>query len=208
MTPTHKFICLYNFKKEGGGKNNMTKRIILSLVMVALVIIATTSATVAYFSDTVTSTNNTFSTGTLDVDLYNQNTNDNLEFSLTDWAPGDETLINFDVLNSGSLPVNLRGYAVGEWNFSPSNPDKVKVIKVERYVGGWQQLANDSNGVNGLFYYSPDGTDLSLYTINNGKRAQMRLTVQFDPTAGDEYEGKVFDVSVVVEAKQVNAPWE
>jgi len=89
------------------------KKIIFSLAIIAAVGAIAIGATRAYFSDTETSAGNTFTAGTLSINLYNQNTTDALQFSLTNWAPGDETLVNFDVLNAGSLPINIRGFAAG-----------------------------------------------------------------------------------------------
>src|SRR3989339_1504122 len=153
------------------------KKIIISLAIVLAVGAIVTAATTAYFSDTETSTGNTFTAGTLTLDVLNQNETTPLNVAVTNWAPGDEALVNFDVLNSGSLPMNIRGFAAGSWNFTPEYPDKVKVTKVERWNDGWVTLASDSNGITGWFYYSPNGQDANLYTIDAGQKAQLQLTV-------------------------------
>lgn len=182
------------------------RKILLSILTIGFVAIVAIGATVAYFSATATSTGNTFTAGTLTIGLLNQNTSDPLQFSMTNWAPGGETFVNFDVLNSGTLLVNLRGFAAGTWESPPGGSDKVKVIKVERWdSGGWQKLASNPAGITGYFYYSPDGTDASLYPVGAGGRAQMRLTVKFDSTAGNEYQDKIFTASITAEAKQTNA---
>ena len=183
------------------------KKIIFSLAIIAAVGAIAIGATRAYFSDTETSTGNTFTAGTLSINLYNQNTTAALQFSLTNWAPGDETLVNFDVLNAGSLPINIRGFAAGVWNTNPVNSDKVKVTKVERWDNGWVTLAADSGGITGWLYYSPNGQNANLYTIDAGQKAQLQLTVVFDSTAGNEYQGKIFNASITTEAKQVNGTW-
>ena len=183
------------------------KKIIFSLAIIAAVGAIAIGATRAYFSDTETSAGNTFTAGTLSINLYNQNTTDALQFLLANWAPGDETLVNFDVLNAGSLPINIRGFAAGTWDFTPVDPDKVKVTKVERWDNGWVTLAADSGGITGWLYYSPNGQNANLYTIDAGQKAQLQLTVVFDSTAGNEYQGKIFNASITTEAKQVNEIW-
>jgi hypothetical protein len=115
--------------------------------------------------------------------------------------------VNFDVKNTGSLPMNIRGFATGSWNFTPSAGDKVSVTKVEAWNGSsWVNLG--TGPFTGYFYYSPSGTDTALYVVNGGDRVQLQLTVKLDETAGDEFQGKTFTTSLQAEGKQTNtAVW-
>lgn len=188
------------------------KNLLVRLALVGGVAASVVTATGAFFSDTETAGNNTMTAGSLDVSVSVQNepttafTNIPLE---DNWAPGEEVLVNFDVNNTGTLPLNLRGAATGTWG-EPGldSQNMVKVTKVERWEGsGWDELVSNPAGITGLFYYSPDGTNTALFEVAPGAAAQFQLTVKFDEAAGNEFESKVFTTAVQVEAKQTNAPF-
>jgi len=91
----------------------MTKKIILSLAMIALVIAGVTSATVAYFSNTAVSHNNTFTMGTVDVANIS-----GLPFMFTDMIPGEQKEWGIiKVRNTGSMPIDLY---IGEKDTTPT----------------------------------------------------------------------------------------
>ena len=85
------------------------KKIILSLAIVGVVAVVTIGGTIAYFSDTETSTGNTFTAGTLDLGLAN--TADSSATSSTsatwasssNWAPGDIVDNTLYMNNNGSI---------------------------------------------------------------------------------------------------------
>lgn len=165
--------------------------------------------TYSYFSKSTTAAG-TLSTGELTVNLLNQNTPDLLTFNAIGLVPGGTTTINFDVKNGGSanIPVNLRGFASGTWDISipSSDPTLIKVTQVEAYFSGaWHTLVTNSSGITGMFYYSADGTNLALYEIAAGDKAQFRLTVKLDETAGDKYQGKTFNATIAVQTKQTTS---
>lgn len=188
-------------------------RIALSLMSIVAALAVVGATTFAYFIDSDEGTGNTFATGTLSIDLLNQNTNDPFqgEALITNWAPGETAFVNFDVLNDGTLPVYLRGFATGEWIPNSLDASLVKVTKVERWNGsGWEKLGEDENGLTGEFYYSTDGTESSLIALEPNQRAQIQLTVVLDGSAGNEYQGKEFVSSLFVQAKQTTegATWD
>lgn len=77
------------------------KKILISLAMIAAVGAIVVGATTAYFSDTETSTGNTFTAGTIDIAVDNQNPWTNT-FTLADMKPGYTDNITFDIQNTGS----------------------------------------------------------------------------------------------------------
>lgn len=182
------------------------KKILLSLLVVGVVGFTAVKATGAFFTDTKNSTNNTFTAGTLSVNVLDQNqdsafASENLK---SNWQPGEEVLVNFDVKNTGTVPVFVRGFAAGTWNLPAlTAQDKVKVTKVERWNGSaWETLMVNPVG---LFYYSPDGTDSSLFSVNAGDRAQLQLTVKLDETAGNDFQAGVFTSTIHVDARQTTS---
>jgi len=186
----------------------LNSRILLGAASILAAIALITGATFAFFSDTETSTGNTFASGTLDVSITDQNSDDLFqgEAVVSDWKPGNQTFVNFDVKNVGSLPVNLRGFAAGTWNVPAlDSQNMVKVVQVERWDGSsWANILSNPSGITGYFYWSPNGNNSALYTVNAGDRAQLRLTVEFDPDAGNDFQGQTFTSSLQVEAKQIN----
>ncbi|KKR68564.1 MAG: hypothetical protein UU09_C0006G0011 [Microgenomates group bacterium GW2011_GWA2_40_6] len=78
------------------------KRIILSLALIAVAGTGIIGATRAYFSDTETSTGNSFAAGTLDLNLDGVNTNV-VKFSLTNLVPGDLGTGTWILYNAGSI---------------------------------------------------------------------------------------------------------
>jgi predicted ribosomally synthesized peptide with SipW-like signal peptide len=64
-------------------------------------------ATKAFFTDTETSANNTFSAGTIDIAVDNNNPWTRKGYALTDMKPSQTDYIDFVVHNVGTNPVNL-----------------------------------------------------------------------------------------------------
>ncbi len=78
----------------------------MSLAMIGAVSALVVGATGAFFSDTETSTGNTFTAGTIDIDINDQNPwTDN--FDLGDVKPGEVAYMNFKIGNVGENPVNV-----------------------------------------------------------------------------------------------------
>lgn len=77
-------------------------KILMSFLAIALVSTAAFGATQAYFSDTETSTGNTFAAGTLDLNLDGGNINVT-KFTITNAKPGDLGTGVWTVYNAGSI---------------------------------------------------------------------------------------------------------
>jgi len=84
----------------------MNKKILISLSVIAAVAALAIGGTVAYFSDTETSTGNTFSTGVIDISIDNQNPWQG-HFELKDMKPSETGYITFNIQNPGDNPVNV-----------------------------------------------------------------------------------------------------
>ena len=78
------------------------KKILISLMAIALVIGLVGAGTMAYFSDTETSSGNTFTAGTLNITLGTSSWSGNLD----NMKPGDTVTFTLPVNNEGSLPLN------------------------------------------------------------------------------------------------------
>lgn len=74
--------------------------------MITAVAALAIGGTVAYFSDTETSTGNTFTAGTIDIAIDGTNPWTK-SYTVGDLKPGETGYINFDISNVGANPVNV-----------------------------------------------------------------------------------------------------
>ena len=74
-------------------------KLLMSIMVIGIAALFLGAGTFAYFSDTETSTNNTFTAGTLDLDIT-----DNTPITLTNMKPGDSATGSMTVENIGGLP--------------------------------------------------------------------------------------------------------
>jgi predicted ribosomally synthesized peptide with SipW-like signal peptide len=79
------------------------KKILLSLLTVALVSSSAVGATQAYFSDTETSTGNTFAAGSLDLAVDENNGLNTVKFTVANMRPGNQPKATYTLNNVGSL---------------------------------------------------------------------------------------------------------
>jgi len=86
----------------------MTKKILISLSIIGIVAAIAVGGTIAYFSDTETSTGNTFTAGTIDIAVDRQNPwikSDTLD--VIDMKPSQHEYSEYVIKNVGSNPANV-----------------------------------------------------------------------------------------------------
>ena len=100
------------------------KRILVSLMTMALVSALVGGGIYAYFNDTETSTGNTFTAGTLDLNLDGGNTNV-VKFTVDDVKPGDSSGGTWTVANVGNIPgyLDLESIGVSEAIGTTTEPE-------------------------------------------------------------------------------------
>lgn len=79
------------------------KRIFMSILTIALVSVVAIGATKAYFSDTETSTGNTFTAGTLDLTADGNNGTNTVKFTVTNMVPGNQPKGTYALKNVGTV---------------------------------------------------------------------------------------------------------
>jgi predicted ribosomally synthesized peptide with SipW-like signal peptide len=81
------------------------RKLFLSLAVVGITSAIAIGATSAYFSDTETSSANTFTAGTLDLAIDGQNGSQvTTKYTLTNWYPGKSSMVGgFTVKNTGTV---------------------------------------------------------------------------------------------------------
>lgn len=145
----------------------MNTKIILSLVVIGVVSVIAVGGTVAYFSDTETSTGNTFTAGTLDLNLDGANINV-VKFTVANAVPGASGSGTYILNNVGTTNgyIDLESISVADDdnNCTDSETDAGDVTCGP--IGGGELSSNinvdlfvDANN-NGIF----DGGDTAIYT--------------------------------------------
>lgn len=148
----------------------------VSMTLIALLCVLIGGATFAWFTDTASNTNNTFSTGTLDLVLGNE-----VDASLSNMAPGDSQTGSFTLTNSGSLDMWYRLTPTVTGDFFTVGDEDVFTVKVggaDYTAGSWLQLAAGAN-------------------------VPVEFTVSLNTSAGNEYQDKTGTVSFKADAQQV-----
>ena len=99
------------------------KKILISLMAIALVIGLVGAGTMAYFNDTETSSGNTFTAGTLNLNVGGENPNISPDFTLGPLAPGDSGTITYTLNNVGSIDGYLDLQGIGVVDTEGTNPE-------------------------------------------------------------------------------------
>jgi len=109
------------------------KKILISLSVIGAVAAIAVGGTIAYFSDTETSTGNTFSAGTIDIAIDTENPWTS-NYKIGDLKPGETGYINFDIQNVGQNPVNV-SKNLSNWNENTGSKSYICPSK-DNYEGG------------------------------------------------------------------------
>lgn len=97
---------------EEQNNNSMNKKIILSISAIAAVAAIAISGTVAYFSDTETSTGNTFTAGTLDLKIDGGDWTGAAVINVGPIKPGDTGTATGTIKNSGTINASSLTFTV------------------------------------------------------------------------------------------------
>ena len=157
------------------------KNIIKSLLSIVAVAAIAGGATWAYFTDSKTVNNNTFSTGTVKISV--ENPNGTLPFKVTGMAPGDSEELRIDIENTGSLDVTLSGNATGAWDG----------IGGDAFIDAEYKYWNGSGWVD---FTNPNPE------LKSGKTLKVKVILTFDSNADNTYQNKTFRASFNVDAEQ------
>lgn len=179
----------------------MTKRIIISLAMIALTIAGVTSATVAYFSDTVVKYGNTFAMGTVKVTQWGD-----LPYQFANLIPGQRRDSNkITVKNTGTMPIDLY---IGQKETSNDGIDLIGKVQYTIYE------VDCTTEERGKTWVSPEDI-LNLYTgwkkVGNDIPAGESRCYKFSATPSgtlldDEFQGKGVTNAVIIYGVQYDSP--
>ncbi|MFA6896656.1 MAG: TasA family protein [Candidatus Paceibacterota bacterium] len=208
------------------------KKILLSLAVIAIATTVVIGATRAYFSDTETSTGNTFSTGTIDINVNGGTWEASDPYTLTDMKPGYTDYVNFTINNTGSNPANIWKKLTGMVTTGADNEAElrdaivydlsVKVYRVNDTAPFWfQTIYADTdlktlNDVYGSMTTEDKGVFLGM--IPEGGRMEVTQSYHMAETAGNDYQSAsmTFDmglyaeqlINVVTMVHKTGADWD
>ena len=124
----------------------MNKKILASLIIIGILGFALGWGTYSYFSDTETSTGNTFTAGTMDLKLSNDGTTwtDGVTATWTspsNWAPGETVTARLHIKNEGSigaywLYIGIKTPVTGEL----CSQIIITEFVIEEYWGGYNHI--------------------------------------------------------------------
>ncbi len=132
------------------------KKILISLGVIGAVAAIAVGGTIAYFSDTETSSGNTFTAGTIDISIDGQNPWTDT-FTMADMKPGYTDYINFKIENDKSdpNPVNVwkKLYNIGEVTETVSEPECTEQNGDSAWDGQGCTGGIDNNNLSSVIWY-------------------------------------------------------
>ena len=200
------------------------KKILVSFMTIALVSALIGGGIYAYFSDVETSTGNTFTAGTLDLNLDGGNTNV-VKFTVDDVKPGDSSGGTWTVANVGNMDgyLDLESISVSEDIGTTTDPelaDEVppgtdtaqlgNYLMVHMFIdannnGSWDSGETDIFGTNVSpaainTIASSYGLDLSL--LANGGTNYITLLWSVGTTVDNRIQGDSVTLDITFELQQ------
>lgn len=184
------------------------------------------AGTLAYFSDTETSSENTFTAGTMDLQIrdslgWGDSGTADAEWTLTDMKPGDSISGSIDLRNSGGIEADHLGIIVDYTITDPEGPESDTQENTPA-----DHMADYMILLDMVYVHDGDVTDcLSLLTDNDGDGIDLlelkqqglddlspapdgagdeRLTMwlKFREDAGNDFQGDTFDLTMIFKLNQ------
>ena len=181
----------------------MSRKFLIALLGVLLVAALAGAGTFAYFSDTETSSGNTFTAGTLDLAVGDENPNNSPDFTIGDVKPGDSGTITYTLTNIGTIDgyLDLSGINVTdgpgptpESEPTPDNGELSANINVTVTLGTSVLYTGALNGI------------AASYDADVALAASESTTLTIDwavpEDAGNDIQGDVTTVGLTVELDQ------
>lgn len=194
----------------------LNRKIAISAISILASLALMGGATFAYFTDTKTSSDNTFASGTLDIDIVQTGgTSGFIPFNVTGMQPGDMVAKCAGVSNIGTLDFR--------WHFSLTQisptvtPNLNDVLTAT--IQGWSgasapteaDCAAESQNAswNTALYTGPISAATNpdrMGTLGHGQTAYYRVTVELPTSVTDAYQSGSAGYQFKVDAFQLTDP--
>ncbi|RLI40291.1 hypothetical protein DRO69_13115 [Candidatus Bathyarchaeota archaeon] len=203
-------------------KGNIT--VLASVLMMVLVATAAGAGTFAYFSDTETSSGNTFTAGTMDLKL-NGGDSVTATWTVDDWAPGETVTATLKIKNVGSVGAYWLYIGISSLTDGLSDQIHITEFVIEELWGGYNHVDwmatvcwsteapltlaefGQYAGTDHPYGFMACGDDWTgTYDpsapkiLPAGGEITLRMTFLFNPDAGNEYQAKscTFELKVAI----------
>lgn len=177
------------------------------MVMIGITLAAVTTATVAYFTDTLSINNNTFATGTVDLD---DTWTSGLPFNFSNLTPGNESISEvLGVGYGGSIPADLYFGAKAQ---SGDNLKDILEYYIEEVDSSGTHISNVT-GWNGVVNAFAGWTKIAE-NLNSSDWKYYKIHLRVLSTTDNNYQGKSATNIIFIHAVQhgqsapTTAPWE
>lgn len=180
------------------------KRTLVAALALVLVVGLAGAGTFAYFSDTETSIGNSFTAGTLDLEVGGQNPNSSPDFTLENVKPGDSGTVTYDLTNVGSIAgfLDLSGISVSD---GPGATTEAEPTPDSGELSACVQVVVTLGGT--TVYSGPLSSILEAYDLDVSLAAggSTTLTIEWSvgESVGNEIQGDVATVGLTIELDQV-----
>ena len=182
------------------------KRILFSLMTIVAVLCVAGAGSFAYFSDTETSSGNTFTAGTLDLKVDDADDPLPVKFTLGPLAPGDSGTISYELKNAGNIDgyIDLENVIVTNDGGEFTEPEKAvdpgnlgnlgAAIQVTVTVGGTNVYTGSLDGFAGNHDYS--------ILLTAGTTTNAVINWELPGATGNEVQGDIAGLSITFELQQ------
>jgi len=204
----------------------MNTKIILSLVVIVAVSAVAVGGTIAYFSDTETSTGNTFTAGTIDIAVTGENPwTAGEEYTFSGLEPGDSKDINVTLKNVGTNPVVVwkKVSVTGTDTGTKSEPEcfaeggtwdgvekvctnNIEVNNIDTQFVYSMKIAGNTN-INKDWDVKVSDVDalwIPIGKLDSGAEVAVAQNYYFDETAGNVYQGDQMTIAIEFYAEQLD----
>ncbi len=168
------------------------KKILFSLILISLTLVSAVGATRAYFTDQEVLGENSFTTGTLILDVTDDE-GSKFTWSASGIKPGWNETKTIKIINYGSLPFIARA----KFEMTINNiDDELLPQAMHFYING-----TDMGNVYALI---GSGRTVSLGTIPSDSNQTYTLKLDLPATVGNEVQYRNFFTNIKIEATQID----
>lgn len=177
-----------------------SKKFVATIVVFVLIAAIGIGTTVAYFTNSANSMESVFTAGSLTVEI-----NQDSVIQVSDVLPGAIHPLEFSVKNTGSLPVQLKGYLEGRWQDSSLSNQVLSVENLEIDDGNDKYLIDNLGDsiADEFMIYKENKSDLRVLAPN--ETIKLVANIKFSELMDNRYQGAKLDVILHLAAKQNSA---
>lgn len=170
------------------------------LVVIGVIALIGISSTVAYFTGASQSSANVFTTGTLAVEIDQDSPLD-----ITNVSPGDVYQLEFDIRNTGTSPIFVKGYLDGSWDDESLSTQVVSLTAIEIENQGTSYSISQFGEAMGTEFLITAPDQIGMLEIPGGQTVKIFMDVKFSSAMENDYQGKSLSLALHLGAKQTQA---